>query len=198
MSALVDIGTLETGKPVSERVDSGAHDDVEALYSKYAKTLISSLRKAYGSGPPDPEDVAQLAFQSLIERPDRSDIRNLKAFLWRTARNTFLSATARERVRTRYDYEIEHLYFPNRGDDSAPERVIQVNQELEAINEALRQMPERRRHAFLLHKVEGLSVTAVARRLGITRTPAQKHITRAAHEIEVHLLNRKQGQQSDV
>lgn len=170
-----------SAKPAEE------HDDIKALYKDHLSELISSLRKAFGSGPPDPEDVAQQAFQKLIEREDRSDIRDLKAFLWRTARNTFLSAVSKSGIRSRYDFEVEHIFFPSRGDDSTPEKVLQVKEELQAINKVLRQMPEKRRYAFLLHKVEGLSVSAVARRLGISRTPTQKHITRAAHQIEVYL-----------
>lgn len=169
------------------------HADVTALYKAYADRLAASLRGMFGNGPPDPEDVTQHAFQKLIERPDRSDIRDLRAFLWRTARNTFLKAIRKEAVRTRYDFEIENLFFPARGDDSTPERVLEVEEELEAINEALRQMPEKRRHAFVLHKVEGLTVVEVARRLNISRTPTQKHITRAAQQIEVYLAEKKRG-----
>ena len=173
--------------------DQNANDDINALYQEHGRSLVLALRKMFGNGPPDPEDVAQQAFQKLIERPDRSDIRDLKAFLWRTARNAFLNGLDREGVRSRYDFEIEHLFFPARGDKSTPETVLEVKEELKAINQALRQMPEKRRHAFLLHKVEGLSVSDVARRLNIARTPARKHIMRAAHEIELHLAERRRG-----
>ncbi|MEM6537350.1 MAG: sigma-70 family RNA polymerase sigma factor [Pseudomonadota bacterium] len=184
------ISARQSDRPAKRESD---HDDITALYRDHSGELIASLRKAFGAGPPDPEDVAQQAFQKLIERQDRTDIRDLKAFLWRTARNTFLKAVSKDGVRSRYDFEVEHLFFPARGDDSTPERVLEVKEELQAINEVLREMPEKRRHAFLLHKVEGLSVAAVARRLGISRTPAQKHITRAAHQIETHLTDMQKG-----
>ena len=177
--------------------DRGDNADIAALYQAHSSGLVSALRKMFGNGPPDPEDVAQQAFEKLIERPDRSDIRNLKAFLWRTARNTFLKGLDKEKVRTRHDFEVEHLFFPSGGDESTPETVLEVKEELRAINEALRQMPEKRRHAFLLHKVEGLSISDVARRLDIARTPARKHITRAAHEIEVYLAEKQQGRKND-
>ena len=166
---------------------TGRHSDIEALYQKHAKDLTAALRSRFGNGPPDPEDVAQQAFQKLLEREDRSDIRNLKAFLWRTARNAFLSGFYREDVRGRYDFEIELLFFPERGVNSSPERVLSIEEELQAVNEALRLMPERRRHAFILHKVEGLSVAEVAKRLNVSLTPVRKHITRAAHDIEIHV-----------
>lgn len=168
-------------------------DDLSSFYAEHIHKLIASLRRMFGNGPPEPEDVAQQAFEKLMQRPDRDDIRDLKAFLWRTARNTYLNGLDREHTRTRYDFEVEQLYFPSRGDNSTPETVLEVRQELNAINDALRHMPEKRRHAFLLHKVEGLSVSEVARRLKISRTPAQKHIARAAHDIEMHLAEKRQG-----
>ncbi|MEM1261985.1 MAG: sigma-70 family RNA polymerase sigma factor [Pseudomonadota bacterium] len=164
--------------------------EMATLFLDHSATLVRALRRTFGSGPPDPEDIAQQAFQKLVERQDRSDIRDLPAFLWRTARNAFLSALKRDGVRARYDYEVEQLYFPSRGDDLTPERVLEVREQLQSINDVLRQMPEKRRHAFLLHKVEGLSVAEVARRLDITRTPAQKHITRAAQQIDVFLAEK--------
>ncbi|RMB11877.1 RNA polymerase sigma factor [Eilatimonas milleporae] len=170
-----------------------SNDDIEDLYKEHSSYLIASLRRMFGNGPPDPEDVAQQAFEKLMLRPDRSDIRDLRAFLWRTARNTFLNGLDRENTRTRHDFEVENLFFPSRGDNSTPEAVLEVKAELNAINQALRRMPEKRRHAFLLHKVEGLSVSDVARRLKISRTPTQKHITRAAHDIEIYLAERLRG-----
>ncbi|MEO1406998.1 MAG: sigma-70 family RNA polymerase sigma factor [Pseudomonadota bacterium] len=182
-----------TGPPAKHHPQN---DDIAELYCAHLDELVVSLRKAFGAGPPDPEDIAQQAFQKLIERGNRADIRNLKAFLWRIARNTLLKAVKKETVRSRHDFEIEHLFFPARGDESTPETVLAVKEELEAINEVLRQMPEKRRHAFLLHKIDGLSVAAVARRLGISRTPAQKHITRAASQIEEHLTEIQKGRTS--
>ena len=185
--------TSPAAPPQPLHADHGDHDDITALYHAYSGGLVAALRKRFGDGPPDPEDVAQQAFEKLMKRPDRSDIRDLKAFLWRTARNTFLNGLDKENVRTRHDFEIEHLFFPSAGDESTPETVLEVKEELKAINDALRQMPEKRRHAFLLHKVEGLSISDVARRLRISRTPARKHIIRAAHEIEIYLSEKRRG-----
>ncbi|MEM8546624.1 MAG: sigma-70 family RNA polymerase sigma factor [Pseudomonadota bacterium] len=161
--------------------------EVERLYTLHFTPLVRDLRAAFGAGPPDPEDIAQQAFEKLLKRGKLNEISNTKAFLWRVARNSFLTALGRKRTRSKYDFEIEQLYFPRQGDNSSPESVLCVKEELAAINEALRQMPEKRRHAFLLHKVEGMTVVDVAKRLNISRTPAQKHIIRAARDIEVFL-----------
>ncbi|MEO1078651.1 MAG: RNA polymerase sigma factor [Pseudomonadota bacterium] len=169
-------------------------DEMDGLYRAHSRGLIASLRKTFGNGPPDPEDVAHQSFEKFLSRTDRGEIENPRAFLWRIARNTFLNAIEREKVRSKYDFEIEQLYFPTRGDGEAVESVVAAREELRTINDTLRAMPERRRHAFILHRVEGLPVAEVARRLGMARSPTRRHITRAAHEIELELRRRHEGE----
>ncbi|MEM9758423.1 MAG: sigma-70 family RNA polymerase sigma factor [Pseudomonadota bacterium] len=169
-------------------------DEMDGLYREHSRGLIASLRKTFGNGPPDPEDVAHQSFEKFLSRADRGDVENPKAFIWRIARNTFLNAIEREKVRSKYDFEIEHLYFPTRGDCTAVESQLAAREELRTINDTLRAMPERRRHAFILHRVEGLSVAEVARRLGMARSPTRRHINRAAHEIELELRRKNEGE----
>ncbi|MEM6746126.1 MAG: sigma-70 family RNA polymerase sigma factor [Pseudomonadota bacterium] len=168
---------------------SEAPDDITALYGAYAPTLSASLRKMFGDGPPDPEDVAQQAFAQVIERGNLRSIANLKAFVWRTARNIVLAAKRSDTVRSRYDYEVEQIYFPLKGDVSTPESIIEAKEQLKAVNALMLQMPEKRRRALMLHRVEGLSIAEVGRRLGISRSTAAQHIARAAADLDLMLLN---------
>ena len=175
--------TVDTADPPRHGDDCALSDDIETLYRDYSGTLTSAIRSRYGNGPPDPEDVVQEAFQRVIARGDWSSISNLKAFIWRTARNLIFKETQRKEIRARHDFEIEQIFFPIKGDDSNPERIISAKEQLKSINEVLRNMPEKRRRALILHRVEGLSVAEVGRRLGICRTAAAKHVSRGAAEI---------------
>ncbi|MEM1404804.1 MAG: sigma-70 family RNA polymerase sigma factor [Pseudomonadota bacterium] len=153
------------------------------LYGEYAGELASAIRRMYGDGPPDPDDVAQEAFQRVIERGDVTSIRNLKAFVWRTARNLILTENHAVKRRAARESDVQHYFYPAEGDDSTPEKIISAREQLNAINSLLRTMPEKRRRAFILHRLEGLSVAEVGRRLGIGRTAAAKHVSRAAAEL---------------
>ena len=157
---------------------------VASLYREHVVSLAQSLRSHFGDGPPDPEDIAQQAFEQLIQRERLDDIENPRAFLWRTGRNLIFNDRRAQQVRTRYDYELESLYFPPGGDEQSPERVLLARQQIEAIGRCLSAMPDRRRQAFNLHRIDGLSVSDTARQLGISRTAAVKHIARAAAEID--------------
>ena len=171
----------------------GGHGDIDALYRAHAGDLVAWLRKMFGDGPPEPEDMAQQAFLKLMDRPDRADIRDLKAFLWQTARNTCLNSLAGKATRQRHAAEIQRQYYPAEAGPATPARALLAERELTAINAALRRMPEQRRHAFLWHRVEGLPVAEVARRLAIARGPARRHIARAARDIEAYLAGLDRG-----
>ncbi|HBR96688.1 MAG TPA: hypothetical protein DD979_04835 [Gammaproteobacteria bacterium] len=128
-----------------------------------------------------------------MEHRDIASIHNLKAFIWRTARNLVLKEKHTQQVRARYDFEVEQLYFPLKGDDSTPERIIKAREQLQAINELLVKMPEKRRRALVLHRIDGLSVAEVGRRLGISRTAAAKHVARASAELHAWILKNNGG-----
>ncbi len=160
---------------------------VSPLYEAKERWLSNSLRACFGDGPPDPDDITQLAFTKLLERANLADIRDLKSYLWMTARNLVFKEKRALAVRSRHDFEIEHLYFPLRGDDSTPEGVLMAKDQIARINAALRQMPEKRRRAFVLHRIEGMTMSAVARQLKISRNAAVKHVMRAVEDIDRHL-----------
>ena len=179
----------ESAESASESSPEALNDQMRLsrLYRDHSGELSAYLRKRYGDGPPDPEDVVQQAFLKLSERGNLPKINNLRAFLWRTARNLLLTHKRNDSTRSKYDYEVELLFFAIRGNEFSPERVLEVRQQLFVINEALRKMPEKRRKAFIWHRVEGLNVAAVARRFGVTRAAAVKHIARAALDIDTAL-----------
>ena len=158
-----------------------------AFYEQHRAELTSYLRKQFGNGPPDPNDMTQLAFQKLLERGDLSGIRCLRAFLWRTARNLTLNYRRSDSIRCGYDFEIEQLFFAEKGNGSSPERVVEVREQLRIVSEALRGMPEKRRVAFVLHRIEGYTISAIARQFGLSRAAILKHVARAASEIDTAL-----------
>ncbi|MEM8982684.1 MAG: sigma-70 family RNA polymerase sigma factor [Pseudomonadota bacterium] len=156
---------------------------VDALSKTYLNELADGIRSRFGNGPPDPEDVAQEAFSRLLEADDTAKIKNLKAYLWRTARNLVFDATKAIKIRSKYEFEIEALFFPLRGDNLSPETVVSAREQLKLINDVLRKMPEKRRRAFVLYRIEGLTMVNVAKRLRIGHSAVHKHLVKAHAEL---------------
>ncbi len=189
-------GELSTSDAVGG--DDPEHGDaVEALYRRQARIVSASIRRLFGNGPPDPDDVTQLAFQKLLEHAQPERIRNAEAFLWRTARNIVLNEKRSAGVASRYEADVADQFFTARGDNIDLQRVVLAKEELMLINTALRRMPAKRRRAFMLHRIDGLSVSDVGRQLGVSRSAAQKHIAKATALIDTLLSAADQEKTSD-
>ena len=189
----------ERRKRVEQRRGGGLLSDggrLEALYESYAIRLTNGLRRAFGNGPPDPEDMTQLAFQKLMERDDASDIRDVRSYLWRTARNLTLKELRSADVRSKYDFEIEQLFFATKWDGTTPEGVLSTKEQFQGIDEALRAMPVRRRRCFVLHKVDGLPVSRVSEVMGLPKSTVHREIVRAGVEIDMRLQRQTEDRRS--
>ena len=180
--------------------DSGLHQTIKArrdsfktLYQNVGEELVEGLRNRFGDGPPEPEDLAQEAFRRAIDHPEWSRISNKRAFIWRTAINLAVTNMRTTTARTKYEPDIRNIYFAEEGDNSTPETVLLVKEQLDAIRAALEAMPERRRWALLLRRVQGLTQREVAIRLGISRSAVAKHLARADKEISQLFLDDSEG-----
>ncbi|MEM1434807.1 MAG: sigma-70 family RNA polymerase sigma factor [Pseudomonadota bacterium] len=172
-------------------IDYAANADprIRKLYEESLGELVAGLRRRFGDGPPAPDDVIQESFRRVFEQPDTSAISNLKAYVWRIARNLVLDGKKAAAVRSQYDFEVEQLFFPLRGDNLSPEIVITARAQLRAINELLLEMPAARRRALLLYRVEGLTLAKVAEEMGLSVSGVRKHVSRAQAQLHALFLD---------
>ncbi|MEM7100680.1 MAG: RNA polymerase sigma factor [Pseudomonadota bacterium] len=173
----------ERNAPSSQPTDQG-QPSLRHIYEHHSHELVGYLRRRFGDGPPDPEDMAQQAFEKLLRRDSVQDIKNLRAFLWSTARNLTISSLRRDKTHAAYDFEVECLYFAEPGVEKGPERVVEVEQQLSIISEVLSAMPEPLRETFVMHKVDGIGRPEIARRLNMSRSAIAKRLAKAAAIID--------------
>ncbi|MCU4675030.1 sigma-70 family RNA polymerase sigma factor [Catenovulum sp. 2E275] len=62
------------------------------IYQSYWAELCDKIRYKFGSGPPDPEDIAQQAFIRFSEYKTDKPIQNPKALIYTIARNLVIDA----------------------------------------------------------------------------------------------------------
>lgn len=152
---------------------------VGRLYREHAAPLRRYLAARFGSGPPEPEEVAQAAFAKFAGSPRIAELKNPRSFLFTIACNIVLDHHRRAVHRDAVHRDI------GAGDDSAarceltPERVLLSNEKFAVFERALKAMPTTRRRIFLLARVEGLGTAIVAQRFGITESAVHKHVSRA-------------------
>lgn len=153
------------------------------LYTRYFAKLVSDLRSAYGGGPPEPEEVAQQAFEKLSRHKDLVNIRNPEGFAWVCARNIIMSEKRAEQVRIANQKEVERRFLSQGHDEFDPERVVMGKEGMSIVVAALQDMPERRRRIFMLNRVHGLTPEQAGRECGVSRSSAVRHIAVATAAI---------------
>src|SRR5262245_39399156 len=147
----------------------------EAIVERYRGGLLRVARRYL----PDAraEDAIQQAFLaawSALQRGD--DVRDLRAWLHRIARNSALNQLRA----TGYDYaELEESLRATDAPADALERRAAMRQTLTG----LAALPERQREALLRIAVEGRSQDEVARELGVSSGAVRQLVHRARHTL---------------
>jgi RNA polymerase sigma factor (sigma-70 family) len=145
----------------------------------------------------DGEDIGQDAVVRVLHAQDSAagsggSIESPVRYLFRVARNLFVDA---ERGRARERLVIDPAAdLESRADSRAdPERILAGRERLEQALAVIEDLPPRCREAFRLHRFDGLSYVAIARRMGISPSMVEKHIAEAMLRL-VRALGRNSDQ----
>jgi RNA polymerase sigma-70 factor (ECF subfamily) len=142
----------------------------------------------------DALDIVQDAMLQLARRYANRPAEEWKPLFYRILQNRIRDCQRRRMVRSRF-----YVWFPGRQDadgdevadplDLAPsqepgpgERVMMAGA-LEALETAVRRLPERQQQAFLLRNFEGLDVAETAAAMGCSEGSVKTHYFRAVQTL---------------
>jgi RNA polymerase sigma factor (sigma-70 family) len=183
---LVAGGVVLSVAMADRSLKSGSASTIDALYTRHWSELCNYVKKTFGAGPPEPEDVVQQAFVSLAAVADLQAVQNVRAYLYRTAHNIVVD----ERRRASSRNEAVIALFPQlqqKSDDLTPESVLMAKERLAVLKDAIRALPEERRRSFIFNRLHGLSCAEIARRTGYSDSAVKKHIALAMDALEAAL-----------
>lgn len=158
---------------------------LHTLFLRHAQEVGAFVR---GRWPKEPDvgDIVQESFLRLSQYPEPDAIQNPRAFLFQTAANLTVDRHRRRETRERFtatDAEIENIA----GNARSPEHYWQTQQQLQKFSEWLDELPEQRRHAFVLYRIEGCSHAEIAARLGISVRCSERYVMLAMQHISAKL-----------
>lgn len=155
------------------------------LFLQHAHEIGAFVRGRWPREP-DVTDIVQEAFLRLSQYPSPQSIQNPRAFLFQTAANLTVDRHRRRETRERFaapNAEIEQVADRN----LSPEHYWQAHQQLEKFSAWLDELPELRRHAFVLYRIEGCSHAEIAARLGISARCSERYVMLAMQHIIARL-----------
>ena len=144
-----------TSKPAPQIKSEISHPQIlDYLYRKHYNNLCGFLRRRYGNGPPDPEDVAQTTFERISELEGLNNIRNPRGFLFTIAGRIFIDRTRRRAVSEKYINQQLHLNGIS-VEEITPERVYKAREDFKVILKDLESLSPIHREVVLRHRILG-------------------------------------------
>jgi RNA polymerase sigma-70 factor (ECF subfamily) len=178
---------VEAGSAV-ERARSGDSDAFRLLVEQHSRAVFRLAFRMTGNEQ-DAEDVVQETFLRAYRQLDKYEARSsFSTWLYRIASNYSLDLI---RMRKRHEDKRERgkateerdILQTIPGNSPGPDRIAHSNQVQERVNEALNELSDQERTAFVLRHFEGLSIDEIGEALG-TGTNATKHsIFRAVQKL---------------
>ena len=135
------------------------------------------------------DDVSQETFLRAYKAEMTTAVDQPKAYLFRTAKNLMLNEFGKK-ARKVTDYIEDVGSFDGLQDSESLEDNVMAQQRLGIYCEAMASLPEQCRRVMLMKKVYGLPTKEVARRLGISISTVEKHMTKGLKDCNAVLTER--------
>lgn len=152
------------------------------LFRNFRTELVSRLRRIYGNGPPDPEDIAQSAFTQIAAMRSHEHIENPKAFLFKVALNVGSRSAGHVAATRAFLGEV----FQTGGDDVekiSPERLYEGRERLSRLNETLLSLSERQREILVRSRIMGETYQEIANATGWSVATISRQLTAALERL---------------
>lgn len=139
-------------------------------------------------GPQEAEDLVQDAYLHLLQRAEKDEVRQTRAFLFGVIANLSIDAWRKSKrkisLETECDVvEMDNFISPHPGPESLTNSLLAFERFLSILDE----LPVMQRHAFVLNKLEGLNHAQIAKRLGVSTKSIQRYLVDALEHFALHL-----------
>lgn len=163
--------------------------DIQALFRRHARDIVQSLRRR-GIAEETAADLTQDTFVRVLASPpaEGASFHNPAGYLFRVARNLGIDHQRRE-GRLSYVNLTSEDFAAIADPSPSPETIAYDRQRLALTRAALAGLPERTRKAFELHRMEEMTIAAVAAELNLSPSRVWTLIRMAYEHIDDRLTH---------
>ena len=156
---------------------------------KNSQLSLRSFIARYVISPQDIDDVSQETFLRAYKAEKEKEIEHPKAFLFQIAKNLMLSEFSRKARKITdyiedYDGSVELLNTDNL------ESNVMAQQKLGIYCEAVASLPTQCRRVVIMKKVYGMQNKEIARRLDLSVSTVEKHLTKGIRRLNSTITSR--------
>lgn len=134
-------------------------------------------------------DLVQDLFVRFWRRP-LVQVEELGTYLLRCAGNIAIDHLRSEGTRGRIT---QHWQPESHAQGCEPQAALEAGNDLRQVEAALRSLPERTRHIFLLNRIHGRTYADIAKVMGVSQSAVEKHMMRALEACKASLREPPSG-----
>ena len=147
------------------------------VFRAHSKDLHDFLYYKFGKEN-NPKDLVQEAFLKLWKNCQKVTVLKARAFLFTVANNQMINDISKKKTALTFAQE-----KPKELTYESPEFVMEENQFMGRLQNAIESLTEEQRVAFLLNRIEGKRHKEIAEMLGISSKAVEKRIYTALKKI---------------
>lgn len=164
---------------VSRRLSHSLEDAARSLQ----RPVLDHVRRKVRSLS-DAEDIAQESWLKASDALGVSAVGNMRAYLFRIARNLTIDHYRRNARRIE-DSVPDEVVVQIADPMPTPESQVITRDELRRVDAMLRVLPERAREVYRLSRIEEMSFAEIGRKLGISRQSVQEQMVRVLLTLQL-------------
>lgn len=173
-----------------EAVRQGDDTAFEELFTRYYPRVYGVLLRVVRT-PEDAEEVAHDVFMRLYERPlENVTDGALAGWLYRSALNAGFNALRSRRRRTDWLRKAAIFQRAEPAAVDAPDAIVERNEEIESVRQALTLIPEKQRNALILRS-HGLQYNEIAAALDMSPASVGTTLARGERALRRQLENER-------
>jgi len=168
-------------KDILLRISEGEEAAFHVIFVEYYPKIKNFLLKIIHDADIT-QDIAQDVFVKIwMMRSILPEVNSLNSYLYRMSKNAainYLKSISKQTSLTGIDIE----------DGNVIEDVLSSKEKLSALNDVIREMPEKRRKVFVLSRFYNKPNAEIAEEMNITKKTVENHINLAMKDINKDLL----------
>jgi RNA polymerase sigma factor (sigma-70 family) len=181
---------MAVAKPESHKFETAPRSDrsrgvIERVYRSHWADLCRAIERQFGSGPPEPEEAVQSAFESFAKLEAAEEVGNPRSYLFIAARNFIFDQRRRAKVRLAARDDADVFLAGDTPANQDTERVFIAREQLAIVAATLETMEAKRREVMTLHIVHDLRYVEIARRLGVSETRVRQLMASALAQCTI-------------
>jgi RNA polymerase sigma-70 factor (family 1) len=130
------------------------------------------------------EEIVQDLFTTLWDKRASIQINNFSSYLFTTIKNKSLNYIEACIVREKY-WNYYKTFVPKF--DESTEKTVAYDELVNALENEMNHLPEKSKKVFRLNRLEGYSISEIAKALNLSEKAIEYHLTRSLKQMRLHL-----------